>query len=70
MVQIFDGNPRNFRDSVKQTEKYCQLTNLPDNKTKMVAFQASKGTVSVYIGRYMEAYPNNTWGQLKAELAK
>lgn len=70
MVQTFDGNPRNFRDWVKQIEKYCQLTNLPDTRKRMVAFQASKGAVSGYIGRYMEAYPHNTWVQLKTELAK
>lgn len=36
----------------------------------MVAFQASKGAVSGFIQRYMEAYPQHTWNQLRGELAK
>ena len=36
----------------------------------MVAFQASKGAVSGYIQRYMDALPQNTWNGLRGELAK
>ena len=24
IVQVFDGNPKNFRDWIKQIEKYCK----------------------------------------------
>ena len=37
---------------------------------KLVAFQASKGAVSGYIQRYMDAFPQNTWNDLRGELAK
>lgn len=37
---------------------------------KLVAFQASKGAVSGFIQRYMEAFPQNTWNDMKGELAK
>ena len=44
--------------------------NLPDGRKKMIAFQASKGTVSGYIQRYINALPNSSWEDLKGELAK
>ena len=36
----------------------------------MIAFQASKGALSGYIQRYMNALPDSTRGDLKGELAK
>ena len=70
IVQVFDGNPKNFRDWIKQIEKYCKLTNIPEARKKLVAFQASKGAVSGYIQRYMDAFPQNTWNDFRGELAK
>lgn len=70
IVQCFDGNPKNFRDWVKQIEKYCRLTGLPEARKRLVAYQSSKGAVSGYINRYMEAFPQGTWADLKKELAK
>ena len=70
MVPVFEGEPKGFRDWVKAIEKYCALMNLPDGRKKMIAFQASKGAVSGYIQRYMNALPDSTWGDLKGELAK
>ena len=49
----------------KQMEKYCKLTNLPEPRKKLVAFQASKGAVSDYIQRYMDAFPQNTWNDIR-----
>ena len=47
-VQVFDGNPKTFRDWIKQIEKYCKFTNLHEAKKKLVVFQAScfQGAVS------------------------
>ena len=70
MVPVFEGEPKGFRDWVKAIEKYCALMNLPDGRKKMIAFQASKGAVSGYIQRYMNALPDSTWVDLKGELAK
>lgn len=69
VVSNFDGSPRNYRDWVNSIEKYSKLVNLPDNKKKLIAYQTSKGAVSGYIQRYMTANPDQTWGQLKEELA-
>ena len=69
IVQCFDGNPKNFRDWVKQIEKYCKLTGLPEARKRLIAYQSSKGAVSGFINRYMEAFPQSTWAKLKTELA-
>ena len=61
IVQCFDGNPKNFRDWVKQIEKYCKLTSLPEARKRLIAYQSSKGAVSGFINRYMEAFPQSTW---------
>ena len=67
IVQVFDGNPKNFKDWIKQIEKYCKLTNLPEARKKLAAFQASKGAVSSYIQRYMDAFPQNMYNDLRGE---
>ena len=69
ILQCFDGNPKNFRDWVKQIEKYCKLTDLPEARKRLIAYQSSKGAVSGFINRYMEAFPQSTWAELKTELA-
>lgn len=65
----FDGNSRNFREWIKSIEKYSILADIPDARKKMVAYQSSGGAVSGFIQRYMVANPNNTWQQLKEQLA-
>ena len=69
IVQCFDGNPKNLHDWVKQIEKYCKLTGLPEARKRLIAYQSSKGAVSGFINRYMEAFPQSTWAELKTELA-
>ena len=69
IVQCFDGNPKSFRDWVKQIEKYCKLTGLPEARKTLIAYQSSKGAVSGFINRYMEAFPQSTWAELKTVLA-
>lgn len=68
-VVRFDGNPKNYREWIKSIEKYATLVNVPDNRKKLIAYQSSAGAVSGFIQRYMLANPNNTWGQLKEQLA-
>ena len=69
-VKVFHGNPKNFTDWIKEIKKYCKLTNLPEARKKLAAFQASKGVVSGYIQRYMDTFPQNTWNDLREQLAK
>ena len=40
---MFYGNPKYFRDLVKQIEKYCKLTGLPEARMRLIAYQSSKG---------------------------
>lgn len=68
-IPKFDGNPKYFREWVKAIEKYSVLLNAPDDKKQLMAFQSSIGAVSGFIERYMQANPQNTWDQLKRQLA-
>ena len=66
----FDGNPKNYREWVKSIEKYAILVNIVcDRRKKLIAYQSSSGAVSGFIQRYMLANPQNTWDQLKEQLA-
>ena len=53
IVQCVNVNHKNFRDWVKHIEKYCKLNSLLEGRKKLVAYQSSKGAVSVYIYMYM-----------------
>lgn len=69
-VLKFDGTPRNYREWVKSIEKYVILADIiDDRRKKLIAYQSSSGAVSGFIQRYMTANPNNTWEQLKEQLA-
>ena len=69
IVVKYDGSPKNYREWIKSIEKYATLVNIPDDKKKLIAYQSASGAVSGFIHRYMEANPQNTWGQLKQQLA-
>ena len=49
-VKEFSGKPPQFRDWVRQVEKYVQLNQLPTEKAKFVAYQTATGVVSDFIG--------------------
>lgn len=68
IVQNFDGDSKHYKDWVKSVEKYALLTNLNDDRIKLVAYQSSRGSVSDFIQRYLNEHPANTWDDLKAEL--
>ena len=69
IVLRFDGNPKNYREWIKSIEKYAVLVNVPEARKKIIAYQSSGGAVSGFIQRYMTANPDNTWAQLKEQLA-
>lgn len=62
------GDPKEFRNWVKQIEKYSFMNETPEDKVKMVAYKTSAGPVSDFIERYITTYPDNTWAELKREL--
>ena len=64
IVLRFDGNPKNYREWIKSTEKYTVLVNVPEAHKKSIAYQSSGGAVSGIIQRYMTTNPDNTWAQL------
>lgn len=69
MITPFDGKSKDFYPWVKQVEKFCKLTNVPDVNIKMVAYNSSRDSVSNFIARYIQQFPNNNWNVLKAELS-
>ena len=69
VVPNFDGsNPKEFKDWVKNIEKFATLTGIQDEKIKLVAYQASRGPVSDYLKRYMDENPTHDWNRIKTEL--
>ena len=68
VVQSFDGNSKEFKNWIKNVEKYGTLTNLDENKIKFVAYQSSKGLVSDYIHRFLTDDTTGTWTDLKEQL--
>ena len=67
IVQSVNGNPKKFRDCVKNIKKYCKFNSLLGGKKKLEACQSRKGAVSEFIYMYMEAFPLSTWPELKKE---
>ena len=69
-VKEFSGKPAQFRDWVRQVEKYVQLNQLPTEKAKFVAYQTATGVVSDFIGRFLEEerFEDRSWATLKAQL--
>ena len=68
IITPFDGDGKNFKEWIKNIEKYSLLTRVPNDQVKMVAYQSSKGPVSDFLKRYLEANPQHTWLQVKTEL--
>ena len=69
IVQSFEGNPKEFKNWIKNVEKYGTITNLEENKLTLIAYQSSKGLVSDYIQSiFWTDNPTGTWANLKLEL--
>lgn len=69
IIKPFDGNAKEYKEWVKSIEKYALLTRVPADQVKMVAYQSSKGPVSDFLKRYLEANAAHTWAQVKTELS-
>ena len=57
-----------FKEWVKSIEKYARLVGLADESIRLVAYQASKGPVSDFLKRYMDAHQDHGWDRIKGEL--
>ena len=69
IVGVFERNPTKFRDWIKSIEKYILLAGWDDDQTKRLAYQTSRGAVSICLQRYITEHANSSWGDLKSELS-
>ena len=68
-IKVFEGNPQEFENWIKQIEKHSFLFNCNDRKKQLVAYQTCTGLVSDYIKRYLESDgTEKTWANLKENL--
>ena len=67
-LPVFSGNPKDFSKWVKEVEKYSYIVRADDQRIKLIVYSASAGPASDFIERYLNANPNATWQDLKAEL--
>ena len=67
-ITPFDRKSKDFYPWMKSIEKFCKLTNVPQDNYKLVAYIASREAVSSFISRYMNQFPHGTWDILKTEI--
>ena len=69
-IEVFDGNPENFKEWIKAIDKYCLINQRDEDGKMAIAFQTSRGVVSDYIFRWQTEtlQVNRTWVTLKREL--
>ena len=53
---------------IKSIEKHALLTRVSNDQVKTVAYQSRRGPVIDFLKCHLEANPNHTWIQVKAEL--
>lgn len=68
VIRSFDGNPREFKEWIKNIEKYSILTRVPADQVKMVAYQSCKGPVSDFLKRHLAENQGQAWADIKKEL--
>ncbi|KAK6167882.1 hypothetical protein SNE40_021811 [Patella caerulea] len=68
IIEPYKGDPKLFKEWIKNIEKYCVLATVSEDRVKLVAFQSSRGVVSHFIQRKMMADANLTWDALKQDL--
>ena len=73
LVQPFSGDPSKFRGWMKDIEKFAIISGANDERKINTAFQTSKGVVSDFISRFLEAAALGgnapTWAELKRQLS-
>ena len=59
IVSNFNGSkPKEYKDWIKSIEKFATLSCVPDDRIKLIAYQASKVPVSDFLKRYLEVNLN------------
>ena len=64
----FTKKSKKFRNWVKNIEKHVQIMAKHEDEAVGIAYQASEGLVSDFIGRYSTAQSPTVWANLKEEL--
>ena len=65
-IKTFSGAAKDYKDWIKGIEKHALLNN---SEPKRSAFRTSGGPVADFIHRSLVNNPNQTWQEMKAELA-
>ncbi len=68
VIPCFDGECKQFNEWIKSEEKNSRLVGVDDKSISLVAYQSSKGYVSDYLRRYLDANPDKSWQEVKANL--
>lgn len=68
VIKSFEGNPKEFKEWIKNIEKYSILTRVPADQVKMVAYQSCKGPVSDFLKRHLAENQGQAWADIKREL--
>jgi hypothetical protein len=66
-IPHYEGDPKKFKEWLKEDEKYDILVQANQDRTKLIAYQSCRGPVSDLIHIYLTTHPNNTWAQLRTE---
>ena len=67
-ISKFTGETKKFRNWVKSIEKHVKIMAKHEDEAVGIAYQASEGLVSDFIGRYTTAHSPTVWADLKKEL--
>ena len=64
-ISKFTGETKKFRNWVKSIEKHVKIMAKHEDEAVGIAYQASEGLVSDFIGRYTTAHSPTVWADLK-----
>jgi hypothetical protein len=74
VVKRFDGNPSNFKQWVRDIDRYAQMAGLTDKDIPRIVNITCGGSVSDFVKRYLDNAVTTrvvpTWGELKKLLQK
>ena len=68
VIKPFAGDPAQFDEWIKEIEKFMRLTHQPAGSKHLIAYQASAGLVSDFIGRFLEEERDPTWERLLPQI--
>lgn len=70
LIKPFDGNPKEYREWIRNIEKYRVMMSVNHEDCKILAHQSAKGAVGAFLQRYLADNNGVTWVELKKEMSK